>query len=334
MSAKKPLFVSPIFIMASVGDCSGPKTRSFYAEIDGVPAAKKRKTGEGVSEDVEVEDRSTRCKPLHLYIPPHLTSKHLPYALHTNVTREHWQKSLENNESSSSKYMFYDESSGIVLITHLPTYEHEKTCHSLAKFIERTAAAYGIPDAQSLATTGGTTTLIGQEPDQGLTPCNISATQPPAAGLPGIPFPMDKRGRPYPTLVTEVRVYQSAPKLEQKINAWLGPNTTVQLLLKLIIRQFQANRAGPVQWRMEATLYRANANRANAPVVLQGPIEFGQVGKRRAVIQNPCNAAGIQQYILHLPMNLLYWGVPAAQVPNIGANWDLDLFTFQQLIIL
>lgn len=253
----------------------------------------------------------------------------LPYTLHTNVTRECWQKSLESNELSSSKFMFYDESSKSVFITHLPTVEHERTCHSFVDLMATTRVAYGLTAAQGMKNDGSATTLIGQEADAIFTPRGIA--QPGAPGH-NIPFIMNNDDDPYPTLVVEIRVFQSAPRLQDKIAAWLGPNTTVQLLLKVIVRRFSANQAGPRQWRMEATLYQANPNRAHAPIVLQGPIEFGQVGARRAPLQNPCNAVG--QHILNLPMNLLYWGVPAAQVPNIGATWDLDLYDLQQLILL
>jgi hypothetical protein len=236
---------------------------------------------------------------------------------------------LENNELSSSKYMFYDESSKSVFITHLPTEEHDLTSRSLVGLMELTRAAYGLTVAQGMKSSGSATTLIGQEADESFTPRGIAQPGPP---VPNVPLPKNNDSDPYPTLVVEIRVFQSAPRLQDKIAAWLGPNTTVQLLLKIIVRRFPANRAGPRQWHMEATLYQANPNRNHAPIVLQGPIEFGQVSARRAPLQNPCNAVG--QHILNLPMNLLYWGVPAAQVPNIGATWDLDLYDLQQLILL
>jgi hypothetical protein len=192
-----------------------------------------------------------------------------------------------------------------------------------------TGLAYGLALAQGMKGYGSSTTLIGQEADQSFTPRRIS--QPGDFG-PHVPLPMNNYVTPYPAFVVEVRDFQSAPRLQDKIDAWLGPNTTVQLLLKIIVRRFPANHRGPKQWRMEATLYQANPNRIEAPIIIQGPLEFGQVGARRAPLQNPCTALG--QHILHLPMNLLYWGVPAAQVPkNIGVNWDLDLLDLQQLIL-
>lgn len=68
------------------------------------------------------------------------------------------------------------------------------------------------------------------------------------------------------------------------------------------------------------------------PEVLQGPIEFGHVLKDRGEPADPC--VGPRTHVMNLPMNLLYWGVPADQVPQLpGGIWPLDLFDILEEVV-
>ena len=136
------------------------------------------------------------------------------------------------------------------------------------------------------------------------------------------------------TLALECRSRANMPKLQDKVDMWLGPENTVSMVLVLVVRIVD-----PVQgdhWYMCATLWAANEDRTKGPHILQGPIEFGTSDENRKPLPLPCTQTGT--HILKLPMNLLYRD--ADEVPTIpdqpgssAQTWNLDLFYLQNLLL-
>jgi len=258
------------------------------------------------------------------------TSKILIASGITLQSYDAWErKTLKKlHRSLDKKQFFYMADNGNVYFYEVPLDPHERTAFEVMYRIREEWGAYGVADLAIRM--GGYGSSVGwiKEPDGCFTPNGL------VVGGGGI-LSCDAQNKPWPTLIIEVGYSETIQDLYDDAQLWLGPTTSVQIVLAFKIwRKREDNTVAMMAMRFErgkaipqysVSFGNANLDRRPKNTLNDWGVQCVGVGCGNVA----CDANSIGMYQLYIPTALLFRNVASGIPVGLSANLSIDLYPLQ-----
>jgi Uma2 family endonuclease len=265
------------------------------------------------------------------------TGSFVPFTVEHGVRVREYSDALDVSlkESRPVKIMLLK---GNVIITEVPSLEHEETI----RLLDALAAIYNRGVARDpIIGTGSTRILLGPnsaaEPDSGFRNRYVPRNE----------RPKDGNGVLIPLIVVEVGVSEGYESLASIAAEYLSVGVLFVISLKFVIIENEWQSAFCSVYEppgLDAANHFATATRT----VSFGPTPILPAPSRDAILRStrvapehftgvgrggdPCDHAGIPEYLITIPSQLIWHGVPPALVQADYGEWIIDLYEVGQVV--